>query len=269
MAHGSMKLQCIRLLRSVRLLGLVDRARFALLQSKHRANRRQFMAAHPDIVLPPDALMYETYGKLDYGKYIFDGRETARELLSLFGKYKSLDLDSVSICEWGCGAARLLRHCRDLLDESVELTGTDYDTAMIKWASAHIKGIRFIENGLLPPIDVDDGSFDIVYAISVMTHLPADTQSAWLAECLRILKSGGLFFFTVHGDSFIDYLLPGERRQYDNDGYVHKESGGEGSKNYVSYTSPRFMREKMLKDCDIVDHVPGETHEQDMWVVRK
>ena len=37
-------------------------------------------------------------------------------------------------------------------------------------------------NPWLPPLPFADGAFDLVIVISVFTHLPRDSQDAWLAE---------------------------------------------------------------------------------------
>jgi SAM-dependent methyltransferase len=53
---------------------------------------------------------------------------------------------------------------------------------------------------LNPPLPfAEDNSFDLVYAFSVFTHIPAEHQEAWLLEMKRILKPGGFLVCTVAG----------------------------------------------------------------------
>ena len=47
-------------------------------------------------------------------------------------------------------------------------------------------------NELAPPLRYEDGQFDLVYAISVFTHLPHDLERAWIDELGRITAPGGL-----------------------------------------------------------------------------
>lgn len=49
-----------------------------------------------------------------------------------------------------------------------------------------------------PPLPLDSGSFDLVWAISVFTHI-TDRWASWLLELHRILRDGGLLFATIHG----------------------------------------------------------------------
>jgi len=48
------------------------------------------------------------------------------------------------------------------------------------------------------PLGLEHGSFDLVWAISVFTHL-TDNSSAWLLELHRLLKPGGLLIATYMG----------------------------------------------------------------------
>jgi len=51
-----------------------------------------------------------------------------------------------------------------------------------------------------------DAQFDLVYSISVFTHLPEAMQFAWLDELARVCAPGGILIASTHGES----LLPGE-----------------------------------------------------------
>jgi SAM-dependent methyltransferase len=50
-----------------------------------------------------------------------------------------------------------------------------------------------------PPLPFEDASFDLVYSISVFTHLDEEMQDAWLNELKRVLRPGGILIITVHG----------------------------------------------------------------------
>lgn len=259
----------IRIARIIGLLPLIDVFRFRLMSFRSRKRRSVFLAANPSVELPPDAMIYETVGKLDYDTYYHDGRQTAAYLIDIFRRHCSLD--GAAICEWGCGPARLLRHMGDLLaGGDVSLYGTDYNRALIDWAAAHFPDIRFVTNNLQPPLPFDDASFDVIYSISVMTHLSGKLQKVWMHECLRVLKPGGVCLLTVHGDSFAGNLLPDELRQYREQGILVRGHIGEGRKNYSAFNSPSYMRDVLLKGSAILEHIPGQAaREQDMWIVRK
>ena len=54
-------------------------------------------------------------------------------------------------------------------------------------------------NGELPPLDQPDEMFDLVYCVSVFTHL-SRSWSDWPIELHRVLKPGGLMLATFMGE---------------------------------------------------------------------
>ncbi len=53
-------------------------------------------------------------------------------------------------------------------------------------------------NDEAPPLELDDDSFDLVWAISVFTHI-SDYWSSWLVDLHRILRDGGILLATIAG----------------------------------------------------------------------
>ena len=52
--------------------------------------------------------------------------------------------------------------------------------------------------GILPPLPLEDESFDLIWSISVFTHL-TDNSLPWLCELHRLLRPGGLLIATYMG----------------------------------------------------------------------
>ncbi len=100
--------------------------------------------------------------------------------------------------DFGCGAGRVLRHF--LAEAEVaEFEGCDIDVPSIDWLNRHLwppfKGVVAQE---APPLGYADGSFDLIWAASVFTHL-SDLWSAWLLELHRILVDDGILIATFLG----------------------------------------------------------------------
>ena len=100
--------------------------------------------------------------------------------------------------------AGIARWWRDLDGPSV--VGCDYDGRLVEWCESNLPFMEAKTNASLPPLPFRDASFDLVYAISLLTHLPEDRQGPWLHDVRRILKPGGLFLFTVHGERWTPQL---------------------------------------------------------------
>jgi SAM-dependent methyltransferase len=99
------------------------------------------------------------------------------------------------VLDFGCGAGRTLRHFVDEADQA-EFHGCDIDDRSIAWLSEHLSPpFHVFQNGESPGLPRPDGFFDLVYALSVFTHL-GDHWADWLLELRRVLKPEGLLFAT-------------------------------------------------------------------------
>ena len=104
------------------------------------------------------------------------------------------------VLDFGCGSGRVLR---EFLPEaaSAEFWGCDLHRSTIAWLDQHLSPpLRFFVNDAIPTPH-PDSHFDLVYAISVFTHITHE-WSAWLLELHRILKPDGLLLATFCGPPF-------------------------------------------------------------------
>jgi SAM-dependent methyltransferase len=266
-----MKRPLVRLLRKLGVLPLAEWARFKVSELAHARGNRAFLAEHPEAILPPGFLLYDAYGHIDYRTYFKAGRPVAEYLAATAARYLGRETP-VSVCEWGCGPARILRHLPGLLPAGSRVFGTDYNAETIEWCSAHLKQATFRLNGLAPPLPFSTGELDLLYAVSVLTHLSEDMHHAWMAECVRVVRPGGLILLTVHGDRCVGGLSPHERHSYEAGQLVVRGRVREGSRTFIAYQSPRFMSEVLLRKLEILLHNPSDAPlpagAQDVYLVR-
>lgn len=129
----------------------------------------------------------------------------------------SFDLGSMrSVLEFGCGTGRVLRHFRNI--SGLRLAGTDANPKPIEWDRKNLPNIEFYLNELNPPLAFEDKSFDLIYALSVFTHIPLELQRNWLDELRRILVPGGYLLCTVTDDAVTYQLSAEDRAQLERDG---------------------------------------------------
>ena len=114
------------------------------------------------------------------------------------------------ILDFGAGPGRVVSCIREL-NPAARLSASDIDPEAIAWARQALPDVAdFVVNPTEPPAPFPDETFDLIYAISVFTHLPADLQWAWLSDLRRLLKPGGILLTTKLDPTLYD--LPEEVR---------------------------------------------------------
>jgi SAM-dependent methyltransferase len=108
------------------------------------------------------------------------------------------------VLDFGCGHGRTLRQFIEE-PQRAELWGCDIDEPSIRWLEHNLcPPLSVLSHGEEPPLPLESGSFDLIWALSVFTHL-TDGWSSWLLELRRLLKPDGLLLasFNAEGWSFV------------------------------------------------------------------
>jgi len=127
------------------------------------------------------------------------------------------------VLDFGCGAGRTSRWLMARFPD-VHFSGCDVDADAIAWCQKNLPGADFRTNNSVPPTSFPGVAFDLVYAISVFTHLSLEHQGLWMAELHRLLKPGGLLLFTVHGESAWQSLPPNKQEKIQREGFLFETS---------------------------------------------
>jgi SAM-dependent methyltransferase len=266
------KQQIIRFLRSIRLLATAEKLRFlADITRNYQANRK-FLEEHRSIALPPLWLAYDAYSSCNRDWYWTSGVNAADAILQYVPSV--IQADSFALLEWGCGSGRILRQLRSRLSvDNVRLYGSDYNKRTIDWCRQTLDGIEFQENELSPPLGFDSEAFDLVYSVSVFTHLPEDLFRSWLDELFRVLKKGGLALITLNGERFKSHLSKKECESYERFGFASRGNVYSGSRLYNAYHRRDYVEkvcEKhgriVLQDCNPSHFLSGG---QDVYLIEK
>ena len=257
--------------RRLGLLGIADLMQFRLQQWQRSAQNRAFRKKYPGVNLPPDYTLFETF-QLDYHKYYEGGRDTAQWLLKQL--HPHLDgLNSGRILDWGCGPARIIRHLPDLLGSAWEFFGTDYNLNTIQWCRQNIQRVDFFHNEVAPPLPFASNFFDVIYGISIFTHLSESNHQAWYQELIRVTKPGGVLLLTAQGNSFQVRLTEDEKTLFKKGELVVRANVKEGHRLYSAFHPPAYMKQLFAKEAKILNHQPGQPKdwgiEQDIWILKK
>jgi ubiquinone/menaquinone biosynthesis C-methylase UbiE len=257
-------------LRRLGLIYFTDWVRYYTQRFLNRRINNSFKTKNPDVKLPPDYLIYESF-QINYHKYYTGSIDTANWLADQFRKHTNLK--DKRILDWGCGPGRIIRHLPTLIGNGCEYYGTDYNIESIDWCSKNLTGIHFNKNSLNAQLPYHDNFFDVIYGISVFTHLSEKSHYDWYNELYRVLKPEGIMFLTTQGDNFKIKLTNTELKKYNNNQLIVRGYAKEGHRTYSAFHPHAFMR-KLFNNSGILEHIVIEPQEgkwlpQDIWILKK
>jgi SAM-dependent methyltransferase len=187
--------------------------------------------------VPPRHLRFRVHGADDVKSFASVGEALARGLLEIADGRMALTPNN-RILDFGCGCGRVISSLSKLT--GAQIFGTDIDAEAIEWCNKSLSSVgKFSVNDKLPPLPFDDNTFDLVYSISIFTHLPEYMQFAWLGEINRVLKPSGYAILTTHGSSlFPSHLLSAEiTSEFNEKGfYYHVGAGTDGLPDFYQTT---------------------------------
>ncbi|MEW8422377.1 MAG: class I SAM-dependent methyltransferase [Candidatus Thiodiazotropha sp.] len=174
---------------------------------------------------PPKHLRKRVHGDESLVSFDSAGRLLAYNLYSTIQSIGGLVPNSC-ILDFGCGCGRVINHLSNYFKQCI-FHGADIDAEAIFWCqnSLHHMG-EFVTNETLPPLPFTNGYFDMVYSISVFTHLPETMQFAWLEELKRVTRSDGILLLTTHGEELFANAPEEYRTQLAESGFFYTVGDG-------------------------------------------
>jgi SAM-dependent methyltransferase len=107
-----------------------------------------------------------------------------------------------SILDFGCGHGRLSQHLCWLMPDA-QLYGCDLDPMGVAEAQRACPRGHFYTNKVTPPLEFEDGQFDLVLCWSVFTNISEWSHQIWLRELARVLQPGGVMLNTTHSHEYL------------------------------------------------------------------
>jgi SAM-dependent methyltransferase len=222
--------------------------------------------------LPPKQLQVRVVGR--YGDdFVSSGDHIADDLNRVLAPHKVSLQSFSSILDFGCGCGRVLGAVATRLRPHQHLFGCDIDSEAVNWFQAHCAHIAEVEQcPHLPRSLYHDAQFELVYGISVLTHLPEAMQFDWLRELARITAPGGYVVLSVHGKNHLHHFPVDARKEIERRGFAYSDLGQtDGLPDFYlsTYHAEAYIREWWSEFMDVLDVVELGIHSvQDAVVCR-
>lgn len=219
--------------------------------------------------LPPARLRRRVSGTSSRAEFLAAGQRATASLLDAYGKIDAQP-GRPSVLDFGCGCGRVARHLLERFPE-IAFAGVDVDADAIAWCTANLRGdYRTIAPA--PPIPFEDSSFDVVYVVSVFTHLDETGQDAWLAELHRLLRPDGVLLASTHSPILTferPDLSEAQHRTLQETGFLFAPSPGDFN-SQSAFHSLEYLQRHWSRWFDLVAHQTyGLAGYQDLGVFRR
>ncbi len=215
-------------------------------------------------VVPSPRLRYRVHGSVDIPGYLDVGKLSWKSIETLLAKQNRTASDFKNVLDFGCGSGRVVRNIP--LENEKNTWGIDIDGDAISWCQKNLPEYRFAQIAPDPQTHFEKDSFDLIFSISVFTHLDETRQNAWLEETSRLLQPGGIFIASVHGDHHrklhsrqldlsMGFLFnDSKQRFFKKDGLPRFYQDAHHTKSYVLENWSRYFQILDYVERGIVDH---------------
>jgi len=129
----------------------------------------------------------EFAGTYDENRGLFD----MRDVFNTF--YESLDVESDSLLDLGCGAGDSFSGL--FVDRGWSVTGVDFSARMLELASRYVPRMKTIHADMRD-VEFASARFDAITAIYSLFHVPSSDHAALFSKFHRWLRPGGKVLFT-------------------------------------------------------------------------
>lgn len=172
--------------------------------------------------------------------YLADGWRTLSELQRVLDAAGKSLYRCASFLEFASGHGRFTRHLAQVLPPQA-VTVSDVVPGSVIFASHHF-GVRGFESVSDPAQLHIPGQYEVVFALSLFSHLPDATWQAWLARLYTAVAPGGVLVITTHGEKCAQLA----QVQMDEAGYAFFASSESqaiaGAEYGTTYTSPAYVQ---------------------------
>ena len=220
--------------------------------------------------VPPGRLIHLVANTEDVAWFLDTGALAAKSIRDVLGQAGVRFDELGSILDFGCGVGRVMRQWDGV--RGPQFHGTDYNRDLVTWCKANLPFAKFQVNELDKPLAYGDRSFDLIYCLSVFTHLDQALESFWMEELSRLIKPGGYLLITTHGDHYLGQLSAADQAAYKSGHVVVQKAQRGGSNDCATFHPESYVRGKLASGFEVVRMIPEGAlgnPRQDLYLLRK
>ena len=203
--------------------------------------------------------------------YLADGWRTLSELMLLLEAVDQPLLRTPKVLEFASGHGRFTRHLVKAMGAE-RVSVSDVVPGAVEFSRTTFGVDGFLSASV--PEDVRwPAQYDLVFVLSLFSHLPRATWGRWLKVLFGAVAPGGLLVFTTHGHKAARF----DNVTLDAEGFffaASSESNAIDAQEYgTTFTSPEFVRARIADtvgaDCLVHEAPVHFWNHQDAYVLRK
>ena len=130
--------------------------------------------------------------------YLADGWRTLAELLCLLDAIDRPLIRCSSFLEFACGFGRFSRHLVRVLSPQ-RLHVSDIVPGSVDFLKTNL-GVEGFYSTSTPEALVVPRSYEMIFVLSLFSHLPCATWTRWLVRLFEVLEPGGVLIISTHGE---------------------------------------------------------------------
>jgi len=232
--------------------------------------------------LPP---ISERHGSVTSDEEYLDWWKFDKEIIFKFIKETFPNPENLHIMDFGCSSGRILRHFySDIKNNNFKMYGCDISARRVQWIREFFpEDFEVYTGSIMPSLPFEDNSLDVIYGMSVFTHIKF-LWDAWLLEMRRVLRPGGLLIQSVHTEYAYEHFWRNrDNKEYiealDSDFINYLNNNPKMPVNFIYFgnidSNNVFLKEKIVLKYwgryfkEIRIQPPPEKYSYQNWVIAK